>query len=55
MVLMYPSATIDDGAQSRSQAEEVASELRKMEVQVFFRSCDVRESREVNTFVSETE
>lgn len=54
-MLMYPSATIDDGAQSRSQAEEVASELRKMEVQVFFRSCDVRESREVNTFVSETE
>jgi len=46
---------LDDGGQSRSEAEEVASELRQMEVQVFFRSCDVRESSDVNSFVSETE
>ena len=46
---------LDDGAQSRSQAEEVAGELRQMEVQVFFRSCDVREAGDVNAFVSETE
>ena len=46
---------LDDGGQSRSEAEEVASELLQMEVQVFFRSCDVRESSDVNSFVSETE
>ena len=46
---------LDDGGQSRSEAKEVASELRQMEVQVFFRSCDVRESSDVNSFVSETE
>jgi len=46
---------LDDGTQSRREAEEVASELRQMEVQVFFRSCDVRESSDVNSFVSETE
>ena len=46
---------LDDGGQSRSEAEEVASELRQMEVQVFSRSCDVRESSDVNSFVSETE
>ena len=46
---------LGEGSQSRSQAKEVASELRQMEVQVFFRSCDVRESSDVNSFVSETE
>ena len=46
---------LDEGGQSRSQAEEVAGELRQMEVQVFFRSCDVREAGDVNAFVSETE
>ena len=46
---------LDDGGQSPSEAKEVASELRQMEVQVFFRSCDVRESSDVNSFVSETE
>jgi len=46
---------LDAGTQSRREAEEVASELRQMEVRVFFRSCDVRESSDVNSFVSETE
>ena len=46
---------LDAGGQSRSEAKEVASELRQMEVQAFFRSCDVRESSDVNSFVSETE
>ncbi len=44
-----------DGDRSHSEAEEVASELRQMGVQVFSRSCDVRESSDVNSFVSETE
>ena len=38
-----------------SEAEKVAIELRQMGVQVFSRSCDVRESSDVNSFVSETE
>ena len=46
---------LDDGGQSRSEAKEVASELRQMEVQVLSRSCDVRESSDVNSFVSEVE
>ena len=46
---------LDDGDRSHSEAEEVASELRQMGVQVFSRSCDVRESSDVNSFVSETE
>ena len=46
---------LDVGGQSRSEAKEVASELRQMEVQVLFRSCDVRESSDVNSFVSEVE
>ena len=46
---------LDDGDRSHSEAEEVASELQQMGVQVFSRSCDVRESSDVNSFVSETE
>ena len=46
---------LNDGDESRSEAEEVARELRQMGVQVFSRSCDVRESSDVNSFVSETE
>ena len=46
---------LDDGGQARSEAKEVVSELRQMEVQVLFRSCDVRESSDVNSFVSEVE
>ena len=44
---------LDEGSESRSEAQEVARELRQMEVRVFFRSCDVRESRDVGSFVAE--
>jgi len=46
---------LDVGDESRREAEEVASELRQMAVRVFFRSCDVRESSEVGSFVAETD
>ena len=42
---------LDDGAQSRLDAQSVARELRHLEVNCFFRSCDVRESSEVKSFV----
>ena len=38
---------LDTGAQSRLGAQDVAKQLREMEVRVFFRACDVRESGEV--------
>lgn len=44
---------LDTGSTSRLQAQDVARTLRELEVRVFFRSCDVRESREVAEFVSE--
>lgn len=44
---------LDTGAQARRNAQDVARTLREMEVRVFFRSCDVRESREVRGFVKE--
>lgn len=44
---------LDGGAQSRIAAQEVARELRQMEVRTYFRSCDVRESRDVKAFVAE--
>ena len=44
---------LDSGSQSRVDAQEVARKLREMEVRVFFRSCDVRESRDVRRFVAE--
>lgn len=44
---------LDSGAQSRLDAQEVARRLREMEVRVFFRSCDVRDSRDVKSFVAE--
>ena len=43
---------LDSGAQSRLDAQEVAARLREMEVRVLFRSCDVRESSEVKSFVA---
>ncbi len=46
---------LDSGAQSRLDAQEVAQRLRAMEVRVFFRSCDVRDSREVRDFVREVQ
>lgn len=44
---------LDDGAQSRLDAQAVARELRQAEVRVHFRSCDVRESQDVRAFVAE--
>ena len=44
---------LDTGAGSRLEAQEVARQLRQLEVKVHFRSCDVRESRDVNAFVAE--
>jgi len=43
----------DDGAQSRLDAQAVARELRHQEVRSYFRSCDVRDSKDVNAFVAE--
>ncbi|MGB1778201.1 MAG: beta-ketoacyl-ACP reductase, partial [Longimicrobiales bacterium] len=44
---------LDSGSQARLDAQEVARRLREMEVKVFFRSCDVRDSKEVKAFVSD--
>ncbi|MDG2283405.1 MAG: SDR family NAD(P)-dependent oxidoreductase, partial [Longimicrobiales bacterium] len=46
---------LDSGAESRLDAQEVARRLREMEVKVFFRSCDVRESKEVKSFVADAQ
>mgnify|MGYP001816544418 CR=1 FL=1 len=46
---------LDSGAQSRLDAQEVARRLREMEVRTFFRSCDVRDSRDVKSFVAEVQ
>jgi 3-oxoacyl-[acyl-carrier protein] reductase len=46
---------LDSGAQSRLDAQEVARKLREMEVRVYFRACDVRDSRDVNDFVAEVQ
>jgi len=43
---------LDSGSQSRLDAQEVARRLREMEVKVFFRSCDIRDSKEVKAFVA---
>jgi 3-oxoacyl-[acyl-carrier protein] reductase len=46
---------LDSGSQSRLDAQEVARKLREMEVRTYFRSCDVRDSRDVNDFVAEVQ
>lgn len=46
---------LDTGAQSRLDAQEVAKALRELEVRVLFRSCDVRDSKDVRGFVEEVE
>ena len=43
---------LDDGAQSRRDAQRVVQELRQMEVRTLCRSCDVREADEVRAFVA---
>ena len=44
---------LDDGAQSRLAAQSVARELRRSEVRVYSRVCDVREAQDVRAFVRE--
>ena len=44
---------LDEGAESRDDAQAVAKELREMEVRVFYRSCDVRQAGDVSGFVAE--
>jgi len=44
---------LDDGAQARLAAQEVARELRRCEVRVYSRACDVREAQDVRAFVAE--
>jgi len=46
---------LDSGSQARLDAQEVARRLREMEVKVFFRSCDVRNSKEVKSFVADVQ
>jgi 3-oxoacyl-[acyl-carrier protein] reductase len=46
---------LDTGSEARLDAQEVARKLREMEVRVLFRSCDVRDSRDVNSFVAEVQ
>jgi 3-oxoacyl-[acyl-carrier protein] reductase len=44
---------LDSGRQARAEAQDTARQLRELEVRVFFRACDVRESRDVRRFVEE--
>lgn len=46
---------LDTGSQARIDAQRVAEELRQLEVRVFMRDCDVRESGDVREFVGEVE
>jgi 3-oxoacyl-[acyl-carrier protein] reductase len=46
---------LDSGSQSRIDAQSVARRLRELEVRVYFRACDVRESRDVKSFVREVQ
>ena len=46
---------LDTGAQSRLDAQEAARRIRDIEVRVFFRSCDVRNSKEVKSFVDDVQ
>lgn len=44
---------LDEGSRSRVEAQQVARELRELEVRVFCRSCDVREPDDIRAFVAE--
>jgi 3-oxoacyl-[acyl-carrier protein] reductase len=44
---------LDEGSRSRLEAQEVVRELRQLEVRVFCRACDVRESDQIRSFVAE--
>ena len=45
---------LDTGEDSRAEAQEVARCLRELEIRVLCAACDVRESDQVNAFVSDT-
>ncbi|MDT8340052.1 MAG: 3-oxoacyl-ACP reductase FabG [Longimicrobiales bacterium] len=44
---------LDEGGQSRSDAQALARELRQLEVRVFCQACDVRVSHDVDAFVAD--
>jgi len=44
---------LDEGGSSRVEAQQLARELRQLEVQVFCQACDVRNSGDVNHFVAD--
>lgn len=44
---------LDDGAELRDAAHQTAAELRQLEVDVFYRACDVRDGEEAAAFVEE--
>lgn len=44
---------LDTGSQARLDAQNVIARLRELEVRVFCRACDVRESGEVKAFVAD--
>lgn len=44
---------LDEGSRSRVEAQDVARELRELEVRVLCRACDVREADQIRGFVAE--
>jgi 3-oxoacyl-[acyl-carrier protein] reductase len=44
---------LETGGESHRSAQQVAAELRAMDVRVYYRACDVRNPEEVRTFVGE--
>jgi len=46
---------LDTGSKARVEAQRVAEELRQLQVRVFVRDCDVRESGDVREFVGEVQ
>lgn len=44
---------LDEGSQTRVEAQNFARELRQLEVRVFCQACDVRSSHDVNAFVAD--
>ncbi|MEQ1857268.1 MAG: 3-oxoacyl-ACP reductase family protein [Longimicrobiales bacterium] len=44
---------LDSGAKSRREAHDTARRLRETEAKIYFRACDVRDSKDVRLFVAE--
>ncbi len=44
---------LDEGGNSRVEAQQLARELRQLEVRVFCQACDARRSEDVNQFVAD--